>query len=353
MVIEAIESTNEDISGGEGSEDTLSISNAVEAAISEVDKSRESTPLDKEQNSETLEVEAKESSAQRQRDEKGRFRVKQEEVLAPQEEDPLPPPQNWRKEHKELFSKGPRELQEAIHEREKELFEFTSRLQSRASKAEHVARTFEEIVKPYGYLLDKHGVDAPEAVSRLFHWQQRLESSPENTLHDIAASYGFQIQVTDRPQGNTQTSAEEERLRYELDQLRQEKETQLKELSVNQTRTLVQSWASERDGNGKLLRPYFEDFRPQIREAVSILESRFPDASPQEVLEAAYQDTIKKMEARGYIRKEQDLDAIRAKTLKAKTAASSLKTEPSDEITPKTTAMTVQDAIAKAMAMHS
>ena len=110
MVIEAIESIDE----GSGSEETLSVSDAVEAAISEVDKSRESTPLDKEQNSETLEVEAKESSDQRQRDEKGRFRVKQEEVLAPQEESTLPPPQNWRKEHKELFTKGPRELQEAI-----------------------------------------------------------------------------------------------------------------------------------------------------------------------------------------------------------------------------------------------
>lgn len=345
----------------EGNEE-FSISNVIEAGISEVE-GREAEVVDKEVNPETIKVEGEAPTTPieeqgKPRDERGRFKGKEEVLPETTPQEPVTPspvaveaPRKWRAEDREVFVRAPREVQEAIQRREQDFETFERITTSRMQRAENVARQFEEVVKPYGYLLNKYECSMLDAVDRLFHWQDRLESNPEATLHDMAASYGFEIQVIGRPQGQIE-SAEEEKLRYELETLKAQQETQLKELQANQYRTLVNAWKSEVDATGKPLRPYFDDFRPLIREEVATLEAQNPELPPEAILSEAYNTVVKRMEARGFIRREPDINAIQQKTQAARTAASSLKSEPSDSVTPKREAVSVKDAIAKAMAMH-
>lgn len=334
--------------------DTLDIGNIVETSIAKI----ESTPLEVEAEKDNLEVE--EQSTSKVRDEKGRFsRQETETPVTPEETTPevppIEPPQRWRPEDRALFSKAPREVQEAIQRREADFQEFERIAQSRSMKAENYAKQFEEVAKPYGYLLDKYQLSAPDAIDRLFHWNGKLESDPENTLHEIANSYGYQIQVTGKPQAPQGTHPDVERLNYELQMLKQQREHELRELQTSQLRQSVESWAHETDAAGKPLRPYFEDFRPHIREAVAKLETEYPDADPSAILSAAYDDVVARMTQKGFIRNgpAQDFNAIQSKTEAARRAASSLKAEPTSEPVTKRQPSSIGDIVQFALNQHA
>ena len=217
-----------------------SVRDIIDSSISEVESSR---VVDKEENTETLEVESA------GRDEKGRFIKKESQEVPTQEvvpqQEPVTkyePPQKWRSEYRPVFSKLPPEGQEAILAREKDFETFERTLTSRMMRAENVAKQFEEVVKPYGYLLEKYECSVPGAVDKLFYWQERLETDPENTLHDMAASYGFEIEIKNRPQVQ-HFNAQEEKYKYELEKLKQERDTQLRELQSSQYKAAIQAWA--------------------------------------------------------------------------------------------------------------
>lgn len=321
---------------------------------------KEEGVIDEPKKEDTLDVEKEPSQAQRARDERGRFKSKAEsepQVATPSEVNPqiqaVEAPQRWRPEHRAAYAAATPEVRAAIDAREKDFSEFERITTARLNRAENGMRAIEEVVKPHGYLLEKYQCSLPEAVDRLLWWNGRLEENPAQALAEMASTYGYQIQVVGTPEARRE-SPEVERLRYELELTKKEREAQAKAIEEEKTRSAITSWALAKDEKGTPLRPYFEDFKPHIRERVAELESAYPDASPEQILSKAYDDVVGMMKQRGFIRENTgpSIEEIQAKTARAK-AASSLKAEPTSQSESVRSPKSLRDAINYALDIHS
>jgi hypothetical protein len=163
------------------------------------------------------EAEAAQSAADRARDAAGRFAKAEAAAKAPKAapagpqatapEAPEPveepvwkrPPQSWKKEMHDFWSKADPRLQEYAYQREEQMRAGIEPIRSKAEFADKV----NEAIAPYMDTIRGLGIDPPQAIRALMEADNILRSSsPQDRLnyfHSLARSYGIDLTAQGQP----------------------------------------------------------------------------------------------------------------------------------------------------------
>ena len=105
------------------------------------------------------------------------------------------PPSSWTKDLHDHYLKAPKELQDYIDLREKQMLEGLGSYKDAAT----FGKTIRDIVTPHRDLLQQQGVDEVKAVSWLLNAHRQLSTAPEGErralLGRIAKNYGLDIEA--------------------------------------------------------------------------------------------------------------------------------------------------------------
>ena len=102
------------------------------------------------------------------------------------------PPKSWAKEQHEHWAKLPKEAQDYISLREKQMLDGLEQYRGEAG----FGKAMRDVIQPYQEVIRATGVDAPEAVKALLNAHYKLSSGTEYErqafLDEIAQNYGLQ-----------------------------------------------------------------------------------------------------------------------------------------------------------------
>lgn len=224
-----------------------------------------------------------------------------EEVEAQEELPPIQPPQSFRAEAKEAFAQAPRGVQEEISRVMLESQRFITRVSQEAAELRRSTEGINRAFEPYIERIRLSGQAPEQVVSTMLAWDHKFKEDPVNALVEAAQKtgvdlYGFAqqilnggIQQPDPQYLETQSQLNE--LRQELSR-RQEQEQVLLQQSLESE---AESFISETDNKGKLLRPYAqnEDVLQEMVLQIQILKEANPNAAPRVLLQEAYNRAVR------------------------------------------------------------
>lgn len=309
------------------------------------------------------------------RDEHGRFAAKEKETDLETEatteaeesvQSPIPLPTSWSAEQEAWFRTLPREAQEYLGNRETERERSLGRSSQQAARYEKVWANVERELKPHIQTLERSGLPLEKALSGLLATQAALDTNPAQAIRQLCHDYQINpAQLVNTQQGTQQQQSAaptyDRQLLARLDRLETERKA---EKDAEQSRALsaleneVGVFAEEKGSDGQPLRPHFERLADDIAAFTASLKARYPDESPQRILDRAYRAALAlDPEALAQESKRQELARIteaKAKAEKAKRAGASVTAStPGGNGMAKGNPKTVREAIEAAWAQHN
>lgn len=201
-------------------------------------------------------------------------------------------PQHWPARDREFFAKQSPDVKSWMLGRHKAMeADYTRRVQEVA----HVRREsdeLKEIFKPFADAMASDGMTIPQAVRQLAAAHQKLVSDPVNGIHWLAQKYGIDLkQAADGSTQQGQLDPNVRMLQEKIAQLEagfngQRSAQQEQEQKANLSK--VEQFAEEKDAQGQLLRPHFDD----VAKDISMLLRAARDAGEQLSLQDAYDRAI-------------------------------------------------------------
>jgi len=212
------------------------------------------------------------------RDEVGRFAQKPGEQPQAQPVQPIPdqtqgvqPPASWSKEDRAVFATLPPNVQDLLSRREREMTaDYTRKTQEIAE-----IRRFSDDIRPVfeknQQLIAHAGAPPAQVMDQLLGMYGYSQRDPAGYLKWAAQSLGVDLsQLTQAPTDEYADPGLLE-LRNQLTPLHQqvqsvtqyiqEQQRQQQEQAVQQTLSVIESFAQEKDASGTPLRPYFEQVK--------------------------------------------------------------------------------------------
>lgn len=121
-------------------------------------------------------------------------------------------PSSWAKEQHEHWAKMPREAQDYVELREKQMLEGLGQYKADATYGKQIR----DVLAPHSQLLAAQGIDAPRAVQTLLSTHAKLSTaSPADklaTILDIAKHYGVQLTPGEQAPANPELQYVKEKL---------------------------------------------------------------------------------------------------------------------------------------------
>lgn len=230
----------------------------------EIEKTIKSADEPEVEEVEEPEVEEKAEKPEKDRDETGKFKAKEEEEKAEtveqETEKPaeiIDPPAHFTAEEKKYFESLPSEQQKWIASSVKRMSSTVDKRMQEYSTYQRRAQAYDEALTPYRQQLAMQGVDEVAAIKQLFSTYDQLQRDPANTIRWLAQSYGVDLsQSQDVPQ-DPQFVA----LQNQLGELRQGYSTiqsTLQNERQNQMLNVVNQFAEEKDAQGNTKHPHFK-----------------------------------------------------------------------------------------------
>lgn len=247
---------------------------------------------------------------------------------------PLDAPKSWKAIHKERWGGIPREAQEAILQREKEVEQGVGT----AVQNKQFREQFNEVVRPYEHLIRAQGSDPLRAASNLFQTAAVLQSGTPKAKAELVARLidGYSINVEDvsaflsgapnaaQPQAmdpSTIAQQVEQRILGQFQQQRQQ---------MVQQKASAEIAAMEQDSTNF---EFFNDLREQMGFLIMAKAQQGKELSPKDAyaLACRMDDGISGI-LQQREKAKQSVNA-QASTQKAKLAASSVKSTPASGVT--------------------
>lgn len=173
---------------------------------------------------------------------------------------PLEAPAHWDSAAREMFGKVPREAQQYLLDRSRDM----DAAHTRRSQEVAGVRSFMEKVNGYARQLN---VQPDFVVDQAFQIHQTLANgTPQQkiaALKQLVESYGIQAPGADAPPQDPRVDA----LTTELQTLRQDQQSQLAQQQRARTMQVsadIQALISEKDDQGNLVNPYYADVEPEM-----------------------------------------------------------------------------------------
>lgn len=222
------------------------------------------------------------------------------ETTEPEEEDedeetldPIIPPSSWSAEEKALFDEIPRDAQEVITKRDKQINDWISQKGLEFQKIKQEYEAVDDIVEPYTEEWSMQGINPVDAVRQAVAMRQSLVKDPKAFI--LWASQQAGVDLTkiqeEAPKVDPQVAAlqqQQAQLQSYVQQQQQQVAQQQKQLLTEE----VVQYAKETDSTGKPLRPHFETVANDVAVNVQVLKAKYPQATNRQILDKAYEMSV-------------------------------------------------------------
>lgn len=263
-----------------------------------------------------------------------------------------PAPSFWPKDSKVEFSKLPPAIQSVIATREKQRDQAVNKYINDVQLERQQYKGFNEVFTPEKSLeLQTMGLNPVTATQRLWAWHQSIESNPAEGITRLMRQYNLSPEMLMNGQVE-QPPAEDvrfEELQRKYDELAQTQEQREADRELQTVKSQIAAFAQEKDAQGNLARPHFEDLKPVIKQILPLVYQENPgitdyDALHQAWERAAYADP----NVRGEMLQKQAPPTLRPNQVRP----SSLRGSPSPSATAPTRPKSIRDALNMAAADH-
>lgn len=175
-------------------------------------------------------------------------------------EDSLTPPEHWSAADKEAFNEQPKEAQEWMLKRHKEIEgDYTRKRQQESAKV-RIAEAVTDALEPYRQEFASAGLDEAGAVRQLASWHNALRTSPREAIHKLAATYGIDLTEPDIEDDITDPALRT--IQQEVGSIKQslsEQQQAAQQQALLSLQDTIQNFEKATDGEGKLLHPHFKE----------------------------------------------------------------------------------------------
>jgi hypothetical protein len=287
------------------------------------------------------------------------------EAAEPQEaEQPIESPQFWSPEHKALFAKAPRDVQQAVLHYEAQRNDWANRVANEAQRGKAIESRVTEVFEPYRLKMQANGIKDPmEAAQRLLAWNEIFETDPKTGIVELMQRNGLSPQDFMGSENEPQY-VQDPRLEQALTEAREakklveEQKAYYEQQRVQAMQSSIEAFKAGKDSSGQVRKPFAELYAPQITQATERIQAQYPAMPLDQALNHAYEFVL--LEARkafgvtgngtpktAQVAKPQE--QIIAEAKKANAAASSVSGAPSTGvINRRPSAKTVDEAIDRA-----
>jgi len=203
-------------------------------------------------------------------------------------ETPLEAPKNWSEDVKGTFKDLPREAQEYMLKRDKEMTADYTRKTQEVAQQRKSYESLDRVIAPMRQQIQASGIGEAEYVSRLLNADIALRNNPKMALKQLAQGYGIDLSSIEEtgdwnesePQ-ITQLQQQNQAILAELNQFKQQNLQSARQQTENQISTFAQST----DTKGNLKYPHFEQLRVKMGNLI--------DAGEAKGLEDAYSKSVR------------------------------------------------------------
>lgn len=215
------------------------------------------------------------------------------------EPEPLEAPQLWPADAKDRFKNLPRETQEFLLDRDKQMNgDYTRKTQEVARLRNHY-EALDKALEPFMPVLASQKKTPAQLVHEMAQLELAMQRNPLETLRHLAATYRVdpsQLVPAQQTQSPAMRDPAIQALLQEVNQLREwksQQDTLAQGRSASDMELTVRDFAEEKDAKGGLLRPYFNDVAHVVSSLLPQIKSQYPDADNFSVLQAAYEEAMK------------------------------------------------------------
>lgn len=275
-----------------------------------VPEDQETSPEKDETESESLDQLANEQTEDQSATDDSEENTDTEEAPNNSNESKLEAPKNWSESVKKVFETLPRESQEFMIKRDKEMTaDYTKKTQDLAEQRKSL-EALQKVIEPAKQAIQATGISEAEYIARLLNADHALRTNPKIALQQLAQGYGINLSSDNNESESwndpdpqiAQLMQQNQQIMAELNQFKQ----QNIQSTVAQTEQTVAEFSSKTDANGNLLYPHFDKVRVKMGNLIDAGEAkgledaykkavRLDDELYEETLKAS-QATVKKLE---------------------------------------------------------
>lgn len=203
-------------------------------------------------------------------------------------EPPLKAPKNWSEEVRSKFTELPREAQEYMLKRDKEMTaDYTRKTQEIAEQRKNF-ESFDKVIAPMRQQIAASGISESEYIARLLNADLALRNNPKMALKQLAQGYGIDLSSYDSDSVELETDSQISQLQQQnqaiLAELNQFKQQNLQS-ARQQTENQINTFSQTKDDKGNLKYPHFDKVRVKMGNLI--------DAGEAKGLEDAYAKAVR------------------------------------------------------------
>jgi len=203
-------------------------------------------------------------------------------------ETPLEAPKNWSEEVRSKFKDLPRDAQEYMLKRDKEMTADYTRKTQEVAQQRKSFESLDKVIAPMRQQIAASGVGEAEYISRLLNADLALRNNPKMALKQLAQGYGIDLssieETVDWNDSDPQITQLQQQNQAILAELNQFKKQNLQS-ARQQTENQISAFAESKDEKGNLKYPHFEQVRVKMGNLI--------DAGEAKGLEDAYAKSIR------------------------------------------------------------
>jgi hypothetical protein len=203
-------------------------------------------------------------------------------------ETPLQAPKNWSEEVRSKFTELPREAQEYMLKRDKEMTADYTRKTQEVAEQRKSYESLDKVIAPMRQQISASGISESEYISRLLNADLALRNNPKMAIKQLAQGYGIDLSSYDSDSVELETDSQISQLQQQnqaiLAELNQFKQQNLQS-ARQQTENQITNFAEAKDDNGNLKYPHFSQLRVKMGNLI--------DAGEAKGLEDAYAKSVR------------------------------------------------------------
>ena len=194
------------------------------------------------------------------------------------QEPPLEAPRNWSEDVRSKFNNLPRDAQEYMLKRDKEMTADYTRKTQEVAEQRKSYESLDKVIAPMRQHINASGVGEAEYISRLLNADMALRNNPKMALKQLAQGYGIELSsinedTVDWNESDTQISQLQQQNQAILAELNQFKRQNLESQRV-QTENQISNFANAKDDKGNLKFPHFEKVRVKMGNLIDAKEAK-------------------------------------------------------------------------------
>ena len=203
-------------------------------------------------------------------------------------ETPLEAPKNWSEDVRSKFKDLPRDAQEYMLKRDKEMTADYTRKTQEVAQQRKSFESLDKVIAPMRQQIAASGVGEAEYISRLLNADMALRNNPKMAIKQLAQGYGIDLSSieenvdwNDSDPQITQLQQQNQAILAELNQFKKQNLQSARQQTENQ----ISAFAESKDEKGNLKYPHFEQVRVKMGNLI--------DAGEAKGLEDAYAKSIR------------------------------------------------------------